>query len=167
MDLPDRHMADRNPPMGDLGAPLTTPVERLTSLPGVGTTAARVMLAEIGTDRSRVGADTRLAPWAGMCPGTDERAGERRRGRTRQGHRYLRRVLAPCAWAARNTPTYVGRTFRRLDARLGGRKAAVAVGHQIFAIVYHLLAGGSFDDEERDDRLQPRQLGKSGLLIRS
>jgi hypothetical protein len=41
----------------------------------------------------------------------------------------------------------------------------VAMGHQIFAIVYHLLAEGSFDDEERDDRLQPCQLGKSGPML--
>jgi hypothetical protein len=57
------------------------------------------------SNRSRVGADTRLASWAGTGPGHDERAGKRRRGRTRQGHRSLRGVLVPCAWAARNTLT--------------------------------------------------------------
>jgi hypothetical protein len=41
----------------------------------------------------------------------------------------------------------------------------MAVGHQIFAIVHHLLAEGSFDDEGRDDRLQPRQPGKSCLTL--
>jgi transposase len=51
----------------------------------------------------------------------------------------------------------LGRTFRRLEARLGGKKAAMAVGHKILVIVYHLLAEGSFYDEERYDRLQPRQ----------
>lgn len=105
MDLPDRHMADLNQPMGDLAAPLATQMAQLTSLPGAGTTAARVIPAEIGPDRSRVGADTRLASWAGTGPGHDARAGKRRRGRTRQGHRPLRGVSVPCARAARNTPT--------------------------------------------------------------
>jgi len=91
--------------MGDLAAPLAPQMEQLSSLPGVGTTAARVVPAEIGPDRSRVGADTRLASWAGTGPGHDERGGKQRRGRMRQGHRSLRGVLVPCAWAARNTLT--------------------------------------------------------------
>jgi hypothetical protein len=41
----------------------------------------------------------------------------------------------------------------------------MAAGHQIFVIVYYLLAEGSFDDDERDDHLQPRQLGKSCLTL--
>ena len=67
IDLLDRQIADLNQQIGDLVAPLTLQMEQLTSLPGVETTAARVILAEIGTDMSRFGADTRLASWAGMC----------------------------------------------------------------------------------------------------
>jgi transposase len=157
IDLLDRQMADLNQQIGDLVAPLTLQMEQRTSLPGGEATAARVILAEIGTDMSRFGAETRLASWAGMCPGNDERAGKRRGGRTRKGNRYRRRVLVQCAWAARKTPTSLGRTFRRLAARLGGKKAAMAVGHKIWVIVDHLLAEGTFYDEERYDRLQPRQ----------
>jgi transposase len=157
IDLLDRQMADLNQQIGDLVAPLTLQMEQRTSLPGGEATAARVILAEIGTDMSRFGAETRLASWAGMCPGNDERAGKRRGGRTRKGNRYRRRVLVQCAWAARKTPTSLGRTFRRLAARLGGKKAAMAVGHKIWVIVDHLPAEGTFYDEERYDRLQPRQ----------
>jgi transposase len=157
IDLLDQQIADLNQQIGDLVAPLATQMEQLTSLPSVETTAARVILAELGPYMSRFGADSRLASWAGMCPGNDESAGKQRRGRTRKGNRYLRRVLVQCAWAAHKTPTYLGRTFRRLEARLGGKKAAMAVGHKILVIVYHLLAEGTLYDEERYDRLQPRQ----------
>jgi hypothetical protein len=51
----------------------------------------------------------------------------------------------------------VGRTLRRLEARLGGKKAAVAVAHKILVIIYHLLLEGTFYEEERYDRLGPRQ----------
>jgi transposase len=78
IDLLDRQMADLNQQIGDLVAPLTLQMEQRTSLPGGEATAARVILAEIGTDMSRFGAETRLASWAGMCPGNDERAGKRR-----------------------------------------------------------------------------------------
>ncbi|HSX81057.1 MAG TPA: transposase [Candidatus Saccharimonadia bacterium] len=77
-------------------------------------------------------------------------------GRTRRGNRYLRRVLVQCAWAARKAPTFLGRTFRHLERRLGGKKAAMAVAHKILVIVYHLLLEGTCYEEERYDRLQAR-----------
>jgi transposase len=157
IDLLDQQIRELDQQIGELVTPLSPQMEQLRSIPGVETTAAGVALAEIGTDMSRFGSDARLASWAGMCPGNEESAGKRRRGRMRKGNRYLRRVLVQCAWAARKTPTYLGRTFRRLEARLGGKKAAMAVAHKILVIVYHLLAEGSLYDEERYNRLQPRQ----------
>jgi len=156
-DLLHRQIADLDRQIGERVEPLRPQMEPLTSIPGVDETAARDMLAEIGTEMRRFGASARLASWAGVCPGNNESAGKRRRGQARKGHRSVRRVLVPCAWAARKTPTSLGRTFRRLAVRLGGKKAAVAVGHKILVIVYHLLTEGTGYDEERYDRLQPRQ----------
>ena len=59
--------------------------------------------------------------------------------------------------AARKTPTFLGHTFRRLEGRLGGKKAAMAVAHKILVMVYHLLLEGTFYEEARDDHLQARQ----------
>ena len=83
------------------------------SLPGITAMTARDIIAEIGVAMSRVGSARRWASWAGGAPGNNERAGKRRKGRTRKGNRYLRRVFVQCAWAARKTPTCIGRTFRR------------------------------------------------------
>jgi transposase len=116
-----------------------------------------MILAEIGNDRSRFGSAARLASWAGVCPGHDESAGKRRRGHTRNGNRDLRRVLEPCAWAARNTSMCLGLTCRRLEARIGGTKAAMTVAHKLLVIVYHLLAEGTLYDEDRYHRLSPQQ----------
>jgi hypothetical protein len=66
-------------------------------------------------------------------------------------------VLVQCAWAARKTSTFLGRTFRHIEARLAGKKAAKAVAHKILVIVYHLLAEGTLYDEERYNRLSPQQ----------
>jgi transposase len=153
----NRQIAELDQRIEELIAPLYSQMEQLGSIPGVGVTAARAVLAEIGTDMSRFGSDARLASWAGVCPGNNESAGKRQRGQTRKGNRYLRRVLVQCAWAARKTSTFLGRTFRRLEARLGGKKAAMAVAHKILVIVYHLLAEGTLYDEERYNRLSPRQ----------
>jgi hypothetical protein len=66
----------------------------------------------------------------------------RRSGRTRKGNRALCRMLIQCAWAACKTPTFLGHTFRRLEGRLGGKKAATAVAHKILVIGYYLLLEG-------------------------
>jgi transposase len=157
VDLLNRQIADLESQIGALVAPLEPQITQLDRIPGVDKTAARDILAEIGTDMSRFGSAPRLASWAGVGPGNNESAGKRRRGKSRQGNRYIWRVLVQCAWAARKTPTSLGRTFRRLEVRLGGKKAAVAVAHKILVIVYHLLSEGTVYDEERYDRLQPRQ----------
>jgi transposase len=157
IDLLDRQITELDQHIGELMTPLAPQMEQLTSIPGVEATAARAILAEIGTAMRHFGSAARLASWAGMCPGNDESAGKRRSGRTRKGNRYLRRVLVQCAWAARKTPTFLGHTFRRLEGRLGGKKAAMAVAHKILVIGYHLLLEGTFYEEERYDRLQARQ----------
>ena len=157
IDLLDRQSAELDQQIGALVHPLRPQITQLDSIPGVDETAARDIVAEMGTDRSRCGAASRLASWASLCPGNNESAGKRRHGRTRQGNRYLRRVLVPCAWAARKPPTFLGRTFRRLEARLGGKKAAIAVAHKIVVLAYHRLAEGTVYDEQRYAHVQPRQ----------
>jgi transposase len=137
--------------------PLAIEVELLDSIPGVDQLAARDILAEIGVDMSRFGTDKRLSSWAKMSPGNNESAGKRRSGRTGRGNRYLRRLLVQCAWAALKTDTHLGRLFRRLRARIGGKKAAMAVGHRILVIVYHVLLNGEPYDESRYDHLQRRE----------
>jgi transposase len=100
---------------------------------------------------------TRVSSWVGVSPGNHESAGKRRKGRTGKGNWYLRRVLAQCAWTARKTPTFIGRTFRRLETRLGRKKAAMAVAHKILVIIYHVLIDGTFYDASRYDRHDARE----------
>jgi transposase len=51
-------------------------------------------------------------------------------------------VLTECAWAAaRSRDAYLSAQFWRLAHRLGKKRAAVAVGHSILVIAWHLLTG--------------------------
>jgi len=120
--------------------PFERMVEHLDSIPGVGRRTAEIILAEIGTDMRRFPTAHHLASWAGMCPGNHASAGKRRSGKTRRGSPWLRWALIEVAQAAgRSKDTYVGAHYRRLTARLGKKKASVAVGHTILVIAYHLL----------------------------
>jgi transposase len=119
-------------------------VERLDTIPGIGRYVAEALLAEIGTDMSRFPSAGHLASWAGMCPGSHESAGKQHGGRTRKGNVWLRAQLVQAAHAAGRTKgTYLEAQYRRLATRRGKSRAAVAVGHTILVIIYHLLRDGA------------------------
>jgi transposase len=69
-----------------------------------------------------------------------ESAGKRHSGRTRHGNPWLRGALVEVAQAAGRTKNcYLAAQYQRLAAPLGRKKAALAVGHPILVIAYHLL----------------------------
>ncbi len=157
VDLLDHQIAQLDEQIGAMIEPMRAEVERLKTIPGVNETASRTILAETGTDMSRFVDAGRLASWAGMCPGNNESAGKRKSGRTRRGNRHLRRILVECAWSAGKTDSFLGRRFRTLQARIGGKKAAVAIGHKILVIVFHLLNEAKCYEEGRYDHPDPRE----------
>ena len=134
-------------------------IERLDAIPGVGRRVAEALVAEIGTDMGRFPSAHHLASWAGMGPGNHESAGKRQSGKTRKGSPWLRARLVQTAHAAARTKdTYLAAQHRRLAARRGKSRAAVAVGHTILVIAFHLLQRGttyhdlgprSFDERDR------------------
>jgi transposase len=107
-----------------------------------------------------------LASWVGMCPGNHESASKRLSGKTRKGNPYARQHLIQAAHAASHSKhTYLATQYHRIAARRGSKKAAVAVGHRILVIIYHLLRdGGIYQDlesnyfDERDRQGVQKQL---------
>ena len=120
--------------------PFRAHVERLTSVPGISTTVASVILAEIGADMSRFPTAGHLISWAGLCPRMDESAGKRRSTRLRKGAPWLKTVLVQAAWAAsRKKDGYLRAQFLRLRSRRGPQKAIVAVAASLLTAVYFIL----------------------------
>jgi transposase len=140
IDFLDGEIADLDARVAELQRPFADAVERVDEIPGVGRRVAEVLLAEVGADVARFPSAKHLASWAGLCPGNHESGGKRLSGRTRKGNRALRRALVQAAHAAgRARRTYLGALYRRLAARRGKQRAAVAVAHAILVIAYHLL----------------------------
>jgi transposase len=146
--------------------PFEEVIERLETIPGVGRRTAEAILAEIGPEVSRFPTAGHLASWAGMCPGNNESGGKRRSGTTTKGNPWLRAALVEAAKAAgRTKETYLSAQYRRLATRRGKKRAAVAVGHTILVIAYHLLKhsrsyeelGGEYFDK-RDRQAVERRL---------
>jgi transposase len=166
VDFLDEAIARLSEEIAERLRPLDAALEQLDTIPGVGRYVAEALLAEIGADVSRFPTAGHLASWAGMCPGSDESAGKRRSGRTRKGNPWLRVLLVQAAHAAaRKKGTYLGAQYRRLAARRGRSRAAVAVGHSILVVIYHLLRDGTvYHDlgpryfDERDRQATERRL---------
>ena len=128
-------------------APFADTVARLDQIPGVGVTAARVIIAEIiaevGLDMSRFPTSSHLTSWAKFAPGVKiaESAGRKKgRGSTGHGNRYLASALGEAAVGSARTDTFLGERYRRLARRRGSKKAMVAVGRSILVIVWQLLS---------------------------
>lgn len=133
-------------------APFAEARDHLDTITGVGKRAAECVIAEIGTDMGVFPTAAHLASWAGRCPGNNITGGKRRSGKTTKGNVWLADVLTECAWAAaRSRDTYLSAQFWRLARRIGKKKAAIAVGHSILIICWHLLTNNcDYDDLGRD-----------------
>jgi hypothetical protein len=153
--------------------------ERCDPSPGLAPRGAEGRVAASGRDRSRVETAPRLAAWAGVAPGHDDRAGTPRSGTTRQGNRPRRAIRTPRAPAAVPTKGPERSAWsRRLAARRGQTRALSAVAPARMVRVCHRLSrqapsherGAHSGDERRRpclvDRLIRRMapLGSRGHL---
>ena len=144
LDFLDDTIARLSQEIAERLRPFEARLDKLDAIPGIGRWTAEVLLAELGTDMTRFPTAKHLASWAGMCPGNHQSAGKRHSGRTRKGNGALRATLVEAAQAARRCKhTYLAAQFRRLAARRGTKRAAVAVGHSLLVIIYHLLRDGT------------------------
>ena len=120
VDAVDLDIAAVDTQIGQHLAPFADAVARLDEIPGIGPTAAAIIIAEIGINSS-----------AGKTKGN---------GSTGHGNRYLARILGEAAVNAGRTDTFLGARYRRLARRRGKKKAIVAVGRSILVIIWHILA---------------------------
>lgn len=158
-------------------APFEYAVTLWQTIPGVNRVTACCLVAEIGVDMSQFPSTRQLASWAGLCPGQHESAGKRLPVATRQGNRWLRRVLCQAAWAAsRKKNCYLSALFRRIASRRGVKRALIALAHTLIVIAFTLLKrrqsyfelGEQYFEQMHKDRLKNellRRLRRLGLTV--
>jgi transposase len=120
----------------------------LSSIPGLSTVSAHMVVAEIGIDMSRFPTPAHLRSWSCLCPRNDESAGKRRSTRLRPGANWLKTTLVQAAWAAvRVKGSYLQAQFHRLRARRGAKKAIVAIAASMLTAIWHMLRNGTVWNE--------------------
>jgi transposase len=149
--------------------PFEAAITIISSITGVSTTTAEVIVPEMGTDMTRFPTAAHLCAWAGVAPASHESAGKRRPDGTRHGSTWLQRALIEAARAAARTKdSYFSAPYSRIARRRGPNKAAVAVAHSILAVTWHLLTTGAvyqdpgarYFDERHDPSIEARRLQK-------
>jgi len=124
--------------------PFQQAAKLLSTMPGLSSVSAHVVVAEVGIDMSRFATPAHLLSWACLCPRNDESAGKRRSTRLRRGGKWLKTTLVQAAWAAIKVKgSYLQAQFHRLRARRGAKKAIIGVAASMLTAVWHMLRNGT------------------------
>jgi transposase len=116
--------------------------EILQTIPGISAVSAALLIIEMGVDMNQFGSREQFCSWAGMCPGNNESAGKRKRGKAPKGSKQLRYVLCEAANAAAKTDCQFKHQYKSLMIRRGHKKAIVAVGHKLLRVIFSRLKTG-------------------------
>jgi transposase len=117
---------------------------RLATIPGIGPITASAIVATVG-DAAQFGSARQLAAWIGLVPKQNSSGGKQRRsGISKQGDRYLRRLLVLGATAlirhARTKATPQAAWIRQLLERRPAKLVAVALANKTARIAWAVLA---------------------------
>jgi transposase len=129
-------------------------IERLDAVPGIAAVAASAIVAEVGTDLKTFPNVQAFTSWCGVCPGNHESAGKRMSGRSPVHKKMIKTLLIQVAWAATKTKDcYYRDKYFRLRARLGPKKAILAIAHRIAKALFHIIKYGATYKELGKDYL--------------
>ena len=72
----------------------------------------------------------------------------------------MRAVLVQAAHGVRRSRSYLGERYRRLKKRRGSKRAALAVGHSILVISYHMMKSGQEYQEKGEAFFERKDRGR-------
>ena len=123
----------------------------LTSVPGINRDSATYILAEIsGSPQIAFKNSSRLCSWAGLSPRNDESADKIQCRKIMPGNPYLKSILCQVAWASvRSRSGPYTAWFYKNRARLGSKKAIIAVARRILALIFSLLLHNELFDSNK------------------
>jgi len=118
---------------------LSAEAKLLTTIPGIGTYSALLLLAEIG-DIHRFPDRQHLVSYAGLAPIVRSSGGKTRYGPiSKQGSPWLRWILVQAAHVAPRHDSDLRERYKTTAYRRGGKVATVALARHLLKVVYQVL----------------------------
>ena len=132
--------------MSDIASPHEAQLEQIDSVYGIDKLSGLLILAEIGANPSlNFSSPERLCSWAGLSPRNDQSAGKVLSRKILPGNPYIKSILCQVAWVAvKDRKSPFGIWFWSHQARMGRKKAIIAVSRKILTTIYCILRDGSF-----------------------
>jgi transposase len=141
LTMPPRksHSHSKNAPASNTRAHLLriTGVD-LVAVPGISTSIAQTILAEIGTDMSKWPDEKHFCAWLGLAPKNEISGGKVLKSRTMKTRNRAAQAFRMAAQSVLRADCALGAFYRRLQGRLGPAQALVATAHKIARTVYHM-----------------------------
>jgi transposase len=123
--------------------PFRSFLDLITTIPGISTTVAEVVLAETGGDLSVFPTPEQFCSWAGVAPGKNQSAGRTKPARARPGDRHLKAAMGIAAMSVtRTNNTYLAARYRRIATRRGPARALVATQRAMLTAMWHMAHTG-------------------------
>ena len=141
-----------NQKLRNLMASQQTLIDRLIEVGGISEVSAHAILAEIGPTLSEFPTCANLCSWCGLAPGNNETAGKRRSGKSPVIKHHLKTIMTEVAWAAvKVKKSYYRAKFYSLKARIGAKRAIIAIAHRLLKAIYFIIKEGeTFKDLGED-----------------
>jgi transposase len=111
----------------------------LTSIKGIGSLGASILLSVIGDVRDFPD-EGRLASYFGIVPRVHNSNETEQSGRiTKRGSKLGRTALVQCALIAKRYSPYLANYYERIRSRRGTGRAIIALARKLLGIIYHTL----------------------------
>jgi len=111
----------------------------LTSIKGIGSLSATILLTAVGNIRDFAHAG-KLAAYLGLVPKVQNSNETEHSGEiTKRGNKLARTALVQCGLIAQRYSPYLKRFYERIKSRRGGGKAKIALARKLVQVVYDTL----------------------------
>jgi len=160
-----------------IGFDLASELERtmgvdLTRIDGINATIAQVIFSEIGSDFSPFPTENHFASWLTLAPQRDISGGKVIRHIPAAGRNRVANALRMAAQSLYHSDSYLGARYRRLRARLEGKKAVKAMARYLACLVYRMVTkgqayvdrGATYYENKRHEKERDSILRKAAIL---
>ena len=144
-DFVEKSIKKLDTKLDTLVEPYENHIDLLCTILGIRRQSAITIISEIGVDMSVFSNSKKFCCWAGLTPGNNESAGNKKKSvRITRAGIYLKPALVQVAHAAvkaKDSPYYKNK-YERISKRRGKKRAIIAIARMILTAIYHMLATG-------------------------